>query len=384
MIYLWTATPGTGKTCYVVKQLVDKWTVQEKYKDRKIYHNINGLKIDGLHKAPDDFRECENGSIIIYDEAQDIDYYSVESKINPVCKALSKHRHRGFDIHFITQDPALLNKWVLKNVYMHYYFWRPAQAKNIEIYAFPRAIVSPTKADFKSAFDKRLWRFETYYLQYYQSTVLNTSEKVSSTKRTSLLVTGFLLFCAIAWFVKPLFGVTSIFSTKQTSQTEQPSNDNDHNQSDNQSLTATQYPTNSLNNLPTEAQDKRVIFENQQFDRKTDLYQKDLPPDYQIRRTDPALQVRGVVKMQNKCLAYNAYGDVMTLSYQECLSYVNTGRVYRSDLVQNSPIQGDLTPQATPIPPTQENKPQTPNFYKIDEQKPASTSDYIHRPAGNS
>lgn len=161
MIYLYSATPGTGKTCYVVKQLVDNWLNDLDNANRKIYHNINGLKIEGLYQAPDDFRECDDGSIIIYDEAQDIDYYSSDSRsINEVAKELSKHRHRGFDIHFITQDPALLTKWVLKNVYLHYYLWRPAQASTITIYTFSRAIVSPTKTDFKNAYDKKLWRFE--------------------------------------------------------------------------------------------------------------------------------------------------------------------------------------------------------------------------------
>lgn len=207
MIFLWSATPGTGKTCYVVKQLIEKWTVDEENKNRKIYHNINGLKIEGLHTAPEDFRECEDGAIIIYDEAQDIEYYSSDSRSNPVAKELSKHRHRGFDIHFITQDPALLNKWVLKNVYLHYYFWRPAQSKNIEIYTFARAIVSPTKQDFKSAYDKKLWRFEPHYLQYYKSTVLNTSQKMGSSKKTSILITAFLFACIIAYFIRPLFSL---------------------------------------------------------------------------------------------------------------------------------------------------------------------------------
>lgn len=110
MIYLWTATPGTGKTCYVVKQLVDNWLNDEKNKDRKIYANIEGLKIEGISRPPDDFRKCEDGSIIIYDEAQDIIHYSSEVRDDPVAREISKHRHRGFDIHFITQDPALLNK----------------------------------------------------------------------------------------------------------------------------------------------------------------------------------------------------------------------------------------------------------------------------------
>lgn len=355
MIYLWSASPGTGKTCYVVKQLIDKWLDDPKNKGRKIYHNINGLKIEGLHKAPDDFRQCDDGSIIIYDEAQDIEYYSVESKINTVCKELSKHRHRGFDIHFITQDPALLNKWVLKNVYMHYYLWRPAQRKNVEIYTFPRAIVSPTKADFKTAYDKKLWRFEEYYLQFYKSTVLNTSEKVGSTKKNGLLVTGFLLFCVLAYFIKPLFGIGSIFNAGQAqtqAQTEKqtltPSS------IDNKEIVS-QAPPEPQKPIDQQLQDQQLGYEQQQFARRIYLYNQDLPQDYVIRRTDPMLQVRGVVQMGNKCQVVNAYGDVMTLTLDHCKQYVGTGRVFNAiGQNQSPPPQTQPTaPQPEPPPPQQ-------------------------------
>lgn len=201
MIYLWSATPGTGKTCYVVKQLIENWSVDPKNAGRKIYANIAGLKLEGIDVPPDDFRDCEDGSIIIYDEAQDIRHYSSEVRDDPVARALSKHRHRGFDIHFITQDPALLNKWVLKNVFLHYYLWRPAQVDNITIYTFARAIVTPTKEDFKNAFDQRLWRFEKKYLDYYKSTVVNTSQKMASFKRKSIITLGVLIFCGIGILV---------------------------------------------------------------------------------------------------------------------------------------------------------------------------------------
>lgn len=78
---------------------------------------------------------------------------------------------------------------------------------------------------------------------------------------------------------------------------------------------------------------------------KKELYQSDLPKDYEIRRTDPYLQVRGVVQMGNKCQAYNAYGDVMTLTTNECKEYVDTGRVYKSDYIAS---KQSLPPSSVP------------------------------------
>lgn len=34
--------------------------------------------------------------------------------------------------------------------------------------------------------------------------------------------------------------------------------------------------------------------------------------------------------MGNDCIAYNSYGDRMTLPINECLDYINNGKVYRS------------------------------------------------------
>lgn len=319
MIYLYSATPGTGKTCWVVKQLVDKWVGDSKYKNRKIYHNINGLKIEGLYPAPDNFCDCEDGSIIIYDEAQDIEYYSIESRINPVAKALSKHRHRGFDIHFITQDPALLNKWVLKNVYMHFYLWRPAQSSTVTVYTFARAIVSPTKADFKAAFDKRLWRFEPYYLQFYTSTVLNTSEKQPSSKRLSILATGFLFACLIAYFIRPLFSLA------------------DGPQGDTKTDLDTSFETTQTpfaDDATTFYSDDPLLIEpRQEFvdPRAQELMEAYLPKDYTAIKSEPALQVRAVIHSNDRCKAYNAYGDQLLLDYDLCSHYAKEfGRVHHA------------------------------------------------------
>lgn len=320
MIYLWTATPGTGKTCYVVKQLVDNWLNDEKNKERKIYANIEGLKIEGISKPPDDFRQCENGSIIIYDEAQDIKHYSSEVRDDPVARALSKHRHRGFDIHFITQDPALLNKWVLKNVFLHYYFWRPAQRATVEIYTFARAIVSPTKQDFKNAFDKKIWRFEKHYLQYYKSTVVNTSHKHGSQKKVSIIMTAVILLAVLLYFIKPLFSLTkSPVETQQVTTSD------------------VQAHTEPQDNAQEPTEQKAVQTELTDEQRQTEqnrriytLYQERLPKDYDIIRKEPDLQVRGVMVMGNNCKAYNAHGDMMTLSDVDCKDYINTGKVYKS------------------------------------------------------
>lgn len=70
-----------------------------------------------------------------------------------------------------------------------------------------------------------------------------------------------------------------------------------------------------------------------------------LPPDYDIRRTEPMLQVRGVVANGKTCLAYNAYGDVMSLSPTDCKQYVGTGRVFKA--TTTTPTVTNISDQPT-------------------------------------
>lgn len=288
MIYLYTATPGTGKTCYVVKQLVEDWVEDAANRNRLIYSNVEGLKVEGILPLPEslDHRDCEDGALIIIDEPQDIEHYSSDSRgINPIAKSLSKHRHRGFDIHFISQDPSLLHKYILKNVYLHYYFWRPAQRQMIEIYTFARAIVSPTQSDFKNAYDKKWWRFEERYLQYYKSTVMNTSKKVGSGKRNGVIATFVIFMLMAAYFIYPALAMNlkneqteeaEVLPVKQAAAPEV--------------VTSEPVP---VQNVPP----PQPVVDYEALERK---------------------RVKSILIVGDKCIARNPYGHYLDLSVDEC------------------------------------------------------------------
>lgn len=97
--------------------------------------------------------------------------------------------------------------------------------------------------------------------------------------------------------------------------------------------------------------------ENKNAQRRIYLLAQDLPKDYEIRRTEPMLQVRGIMQMKGKCLSYNAYGDVMTLSQADCKDYVGTGRVYRAEPSQNMSMTARGEPY-TPSEPQPKTSPQ--------------------------
>lgn len=225
MIYLYHGTPGAGKTNYIVEKILEdvkEQNAQPEEERRPIFANIMGLDIDGVEVPHDDFRECPKGSIIYYDEAQEIDHYSSDSRAtNPVAKALSVHRSRyGVDIHFITQDPSLLHKYVLKNTGLHTYLWRPANRKSIDVYVWPRAIVNPNKTDFNNAYDSFKRSLNPNAFDYYESTPLDTHKKVGSKKKSAVIMTALIFFGMIAFFVYP--AISQSVSTNAEDTTEQP------------------------------------------------------------------------------------------------------------------------------------------------------------------
>lgn len=84
---------------------------------RSIYTNINGLLLSQARPLPsnNDWRQTPFGSVLIYDEAQLIEIFNEEAKkVDPVVRDLTIHRHKSYDLYFISQDPALVHKYIRK------------------------------------------------------------------------------------------------------------------------------------------------------------------------------------------------------------------------------------------------------------------------------
>ena len=76
MIKLITAVPGSGKTLSAIAMIIEGLVA-----GRPVFTNINGLVKDKfpnnslLQDAPDDWRDTPEGSLVIYDEAQQAHLY---------------------------------------------------------------------------------------------------------------------------------------------------------------------------------------------------------------------------------------------------------------------------------------------------------------------
>ncbi|ELA08298.1 hypothetical protein MOMA_07041 [Moraxella macacae 0408225] len=169
-----------------------------------------------------------------------------------------------------------------------------AQRANVEIFTFARAIVTPTKEDFKNAYDVKWWRFDKNYLKYYQSTVLNTSKPTRSSKRWSIITTFLIFMAMIAYFIYPAIGLTQ--KMKDTAQ--QP-----------------QQPTQ-----PPQTQQNPYITPITQ--PNSQIMQ---PP--QTQPTQPQELITDFIRFGNKCTAYLQNGQQAPIGNDECLQYA-TGKKF--------------------------------------------------------
>ena len=133
MIYLITATPGSGKTLWAVNEIFKRVNEAESW---NIFSNIDGLKLDTAQPLKDKFTDYPPRSLVVIDEAQQIAHFSkkykhpVKNENHPEVEFLQVHRHAEFlDIIFITQAPRLLNADVLDMVGSHYHLHRPMGMK---------------------------------------------------------------------------------------------------------------------------------------------------------------------------------------------------------------------------------------------------------------
>lgn len=143
MIYLHTGLPGHGKTLNTIKE-VDAASVEQ---DRPVYyHNVNGLdpsKLKGQWYEFEDAHkwfELPDNSIILVDECQHFFQPRDTRKERPDYIAhFQTHRHKGFDVHLVTQDMRFIDVEVRRLVGNHVHYWRPFGMKKISRYEYEKA-----------------------------------------------------------------------------------------------------------------------------------------------------------------------------------------------------------------------------------------------------
>lgn len=166
-IYLIVGQPRHGKSQFAakmayeyeqnnirVRKKIESGKPLDPEKDllRNVYSDINGHaeNCNFVQKAPDDWREVPEDSVIFYDEIHlRPEFCDSNGKMsqNPMIVELTTHAHKNKDIILITQDPARLNKGIHKLVEKMYLVKRPIQKPPFAtIYEFERWLRDPWQA----------------------------------------------------------------------------------------------------------------------------------------------------------------------------------------------------------------------------------------------
>lgn len=179
MITLITAVPGSGKTLSAIAMIIDGLE-----SGRPVFTNINGLVKDKfpnphlLNEAPDDWRDTPEGSLVIYDEAQQAHLYPSNAQRGKVederLTAMETHRHTGHDLVFITQAPTFVHHHIRKLVGEHIHLYRGRGIGGAMRYEWSHTCDSPNDRKEQERATGVFWKFPKEHFGYYTSAVMHT------------------------------------------------------------------------------------------------------------------------------------------------------------------------------------------------------------------
>jgi len=219
MLILITGVPGSGKSLFAVEKIMEYVTENIRRQElhdkgifeqngtrvpdpRRIYSDIDGINIDGVLPAPDDWRDAPDGSVVVYDECQ--------QKFGPDGQGRSgradiqefeTHRHRGFDIILITQHAKLLHAHIRRLVGRHYHVVRMYGTQNATIYS-KDGHMDTDKTHQLLKEDNHLWSYPKQHFTKYKSATVHT-HKAHMPKFVKRALIGLAIVIAILSFLIP-------------------------------------------------------------------------------------------------------------------------------------------------------------------------------------
>lgn len=318
MLHLITGTPGSGKTLYAVSLIMDYHKqnlalLEKGLEPRTIYADIDGLDIEGVEPAPEDWRDTPDGSIIFYDEIQQRDAFKKAKGDNDIVNALQVHRHTGHDIYGITQFPILLHANFNAVVGIHWHLHRGWGLSAATVYQWAYSVTAPnTPSNKKLAENSFRFNYPKDLFQYYKSATVHT-HKARIPKKFFLII-AFIIFGAF-FVYKVLFQSDNFIMNKVRGESP-PSSESDS------SVVPAPSDSPSLDPVQSEqsVSDKQQISELQQ--EIDELKQKYLPAHViELSKSDELVPV-SVVSYRDTCIATNKYGERLNIEHSLCLTMI--------------------------------------------------------------
>lgn len=174
MIRLITGLPGAGKSLRAVQVIRD--FLRE---GRAVYvQGIDGLQPFGWEAC--DAREWESlpdGSVVVVDEAQKVWPSRRTGDPTPEIRALSEHRHRGFDFVLITQNPTMLDAYVRRLVGQHEHVLRQFGLQASRIVTWTECQDDPQTVGTRQRGTDALWKYPSDCFGLYKSATMHTVKR---------------------------------------------------------------------------------------------------------------------------------------------------------------------------------------------------------------
>lgn len=318
-VNLITAVPGSGKSLYVVK-MIDE-LLQPRYDPdgqlmpmRQIYTNIDGLKREKfkypanihLFETPImsgedikifDWRDCPEGSVVIYDEAH---FFFPQAKQTPdILLELTIARHKGIELYFVTQDASQLHHQIRNLVGNHKHLYNALGAKASSLYEWQHFCAAPNSRYEQTRAQQSMFVFPKQYYDWYVSANTHTKKLVipKQIKRLAFFIIAIFSLVAYSFYSR---GGLRIFQVEKDEQ---------------------QIEVSQSAPLEKEATNPAVVAANE-AEEKSEI---DLSKPYGWAALPSVPAVRGCVanKRKNWCQCFGENNTPLQMSHAQCLSVLS-------------------------------------------------------------
>lgn len=204
MIYLITGQPGNGKTLLAMQLLFQEYERNQeavkagREEPRRFFTNIAGAIAEEnpdafpwVEKLPDhnDWTQLPDGSYVIYDECHSdgktpgLERYGhlfpstgkPGESDDPRIRAMSTHRHRGFDLVLITQWPSKVHHQARSLVGEHVHLNRAMGLAASGLLRWSRVQVNPYDEKEREKAEEEIWKHPKEFHKRYRSSSLHTA-----------------------------------------------------------------------------------------------------------------------------------------------------------------------------------------------------------------
>lgn len=335
MITLISGVPGSGKTLYAVTRLIREIKANP---NREVFCDIKGLKIDGIHEPPDDWRDTPDGSLIIYDECQYRDIFKRDrgrSRYDCVLD-LTTHRHTGKDIWLITQSPVFLHVDVLAVVGEHLHLSRPYGAPMANLYKWRNAESKPqSKHTQQRAESKSYFKYNKDIFNYYDS--VDVGDDVANHKgfKMPFAMYGVVLF-GVCLFVWAVLGFLYDDDNKLRSKPKDRQSVQDV-----ASAPAVTVVPNPLAVVSSPVASVTTSVPTSTVVASTPVVVASVPASAPVQVVDS--RPVNVVVFNGQCSAYSLQGVRLALSHAECLKFASNRQPIdlKKDMANSNLVTGD-------------------------------------------